>query len=87
MVSISICLQVTLVLNYEIPLDSNGNFDCRTYLSNISYARRADKSGIVINFVDSQRSLDNLKFAEDHFEKEMESLDTENPMDIQKIQS
>ena len=78
--------QVTLVVNYDIPTDATGKPDCETYLHRIGRTGRFGKSGIAINFVDSQRSMEHLQTIKDHFQKPIELVDTDDYEEVEKIQ-
>ena len=80
-------LQVTLVINYDIPLDANRKPDCETYLHRIGRTGRFGKSGLAINFVDGRRSHENLMTIQKHFEKDITRLDAEDPDAIEKLQT
>ena len=58
-----------MVVNFDMPVDMNGRPDCETYLHRIGRTGRFGKSGVAINMVDSQRSMDVLKQIEAHFRK------------------
>ena len=59
--------QVTIVVNYDLPVDLKGHADCETYLHRIGRTGRFGKSGLAINLVDPSRSMNVLKDIEDHF--------------------
>ena len=61
--------QVTMVVNFDLPVDMNGRPDCETYLHRIGRTGRFGKSGVAINMVDSERSMAILKQIESHFRK------------------
>ena len=61
--------QVTVVVNFDLPVDMNGQADCETYLHRIGRTGRFGKSGLAINFVDGPRSMDIMKIIQDHFGK------------------
>lgn len=61
--------QVTVVVNFDLPVDIARRADCETYLHRIGRTGRFGKAGIAINLVDSQESLTLLKHIEDHFGK------------------
>ena len=77
---------MTLVVNYDVPLDANRQPDPETYLHRIGRTGRFGKKGIAVNFVDGQRSLRTLKAIEEHFGRKIERLDTEDPNAIEKLQ-
>ena len=58
-----------MVVNFDVPVDMNGQPDFETYLNRIERAGRFGKSGDAINMVDSQRSMEVLKQIEAHFRK------------------
>ncbi|KAL1459165.1 hypothetical protein WDU94_011172 [Cyamophila willieti] len=78
--------QVTIVINFDLPIDMEGKADCETYLHRIGRTGRFGKSGIAINLVD-QGSLHVLKEIEKHFGKKIELLDTEDVDDQGKFRN
>jgi ATP-dependent RNA helicase DDX19/DBP5 len=62
-------LQITLVINYDVPVDRTGRADYATYLHRIGRSGRFGRSGIALNFVSDQRSLNTLKDIERYFGK------------------
>lgn len=65
--------QVTLVVNFDLPVDLAGHADNETYLHRIGRAGRFGKRGFAVNLVDSQRSMDIIKQIEVHFSEFHES--------------
>jgi len=61
--------QVTMVVNFDLPVDQSGRADCETYLHRIGRTGRFGKSGVAINLVDGPRSMQVLQFIESHFSK------------------
>lgn len=59
--------QVTLVVNFDLPVDLSGRADNDTYLHRIGRSGRFGKRGFAVNLVDSQRSLDIIRQIESHF--------------------
>nr|CAD7456166.1 unnamed protein product [Timema tahoe] len=47
--------QVTIVVNYDLPIDLHRQPDCETYLHRIGRTGRFGKSGIAINLVDGKK--------------------------------
>jgi ATP-dependent RNA helicase DDX19/DBP5 len=78
--------KVTLVVNYDIPLDVTRKPDCETYLHRIGRTGRFGKSGLAINFVDGRNSFDNLMYIQKHFGREIVKLDASDPDEIGKLQ-
>jgi ATP-dependent RNA helicase DDX19/DBP5 len=77
--------QVTLVINYDLPVDVHGNADCETYLHRIGRTGRFGKTGIAINLVDSEKSYEIMRDIERHFGRKIELLDAEDVDDIEKL--
>lgn len=77
--------QVTIVVNFDLPIDLNGQADCETYLHRIGRTGRFGKSGIAINLVDSPESMEICKAIEAHFGKKINYLDAEDSDEIEKI--
>ena len=61
--------QVTIVVNFDLPIDQSGQADCETYLHRIGRTGRFGKSGLAINLIDGPRSMSVLKQIEGHFSK------------------
>ncbi|XP_055629576.1 DEAD-box helicase Dbp80 [Toxorhynchites rutilus septentrionalis] len=79
--------QVTIVVNFDLPMDQHGRADCETYLHRIGRTGRFGKNGIAINLVDSDRSMQICRTIENHFQKKIQLLDAENSDEIEKIGS
>ncbi|XP_067140022.1 DEAD-box helicase Dbp80-like [Centruroides vittatus] len=78
--------QVTLVVNFDLPVDQKGNADCETYLHRIGRTGRFGKSGIAINMVDGKRTMKILEDIEHHFKRKITRLDAEDVDEIEKIE-
>lgn len=78
--------QVTIVVNYDLPLDVSGKPDCETYLHRIGRTGRFGKHGLAINLVDGPKTLDILRQIETHFGKPILKLDADDVDEIEKIQ-
>ncbi|XP_045470399.1 DEAD-box helicase Dbp80 [Harmonia axyridis] len=77
--------QVTIVVNFDLPIDLNGGPDCDTYLHRIGRTGRFGKSGIAINLIDSQESMRICKAIEDHFQRKIQFLNADDSDEIEKI--
>jgi ATP-dependent RNA helicase DDX19/DBP5 len=62
-------LQITLVINFDVPVDQSGKPDYATYLHRIGRSGRFGRSGIALNFVSDERSKRTLKQIEQYFGK------------------
>lgn len=78
--------QVTVVVNYDLPLDAKGRPDFETYLHRIGRTGRFGKSGVAINLVEGSRGLALLKQIEDHFGRTILKLDATSADELEKIQ-
>merc|ERR1719430_2222915 len=67
--------QVTIVVNFDLPVDVTGKADCETYLHRIGRTGRFGKHGLAINLVDGPKSMTVLKEIERHFGKDIIKLD------------
>ena len=61
--------QVTVVVNFDLPLDHMKRPDCETYLHRIGRTGRFGKTGIAINMIDGYRSRQHLGVIQQHFGK------------------
>ncbi|KAJ8684387.1 hypothetical protein QAD02_020179 [Eretmocerus hayati] len=77
--------QVTLVVNFDLPMDQHQRADCETYLHRIGRTGRFGKSGIAINLVDSPVAMQICLDIEKHFKKKIHLLDAEDADEIEKI--
>ncbi|XP_034186910.1 putative ATP-dependent RNA helicase Dbp80 [Osmia lignaria lignaria] len=77
--------QVTIVVNFDLPMDQNRQADCETYLHRIGRTGRFGKSGIAINLIDSPHAMQLCKDIEKHFGKKIHYLDAEDADEIEKI--
>lgn len=58
---------VCMVINYDVPVDGNGNPDFETYLHRIGRTGRFGRKGTAINLVEGQKSIQILAAIEAHF--------------------
>lgn len=73
---------VCLVVNYDVPVDKDGNPDFETYLHRIGRTGRFGRKGTAINLIGDQRSIEVLAAIEGHFStggKEMIAMATCDP--------
>lgn len=77
--------QVTLVINFDMPITSKREADCETYLHRIGRTGRFGKSGVAVNFITTDRDWEIMKEIEKHFNKEIIQLnDTEDYDEMQE---
>ncbi|KAH8039884.1 hypothetical protein HPB51_009140 [Rhipicephalus microplus] len=67
--------QVTVVINFDLPVDMKGRADCETYLHRIGRTGRFGKSGFAVNLVEGSRGLQVIKQIEEHFARTIKKLD------------
>lgn len=61
---------VCLVINYDVPVDKDGQPDFETYLHRIGRTGRFGRKGSAINLINDQKSLEVLAAIENHFSME-----------------
>ena len=71
-------LQVSLVINFDIPLDANNRPDPDTYLHRIGRTGRFGRSGVSINFVYNERSLKDMLAIQRFLGRPIQKVATEN---------
>merc|ERR1712012_167425 len=79
--------QVTVVVNFDLPLTPDHKPDCETYLHRIGRTGRFGKNGIAINFVDGTRTMNTMKAIEKHFGRTIHKLDADDLDAIAKIEN
>lgn len=77
--------QVSMVVNFDLPMDLDGNADNETYLHRIGRTGRFGKRGFAVNMVDSEYSMDLLRQIELHFQRKIIRLDTDNLEEMEKL--
>ncbi|CAH2318355.1 ATP-dependent RNA helicase DDX19B [Pelobates cultripes] len=77
--------QVSVVINFDLPVDKDGNPDNETYLHRIGRTGRFGKRGLAINMIDSKHSMNILQRIQQHFNKKIEKLDTDDIDELEKI--
>lgn len=78
--------QVTLVVNYDLPVYRNQNANCESYLHRIGRTGRFGKKGIAVNMVTTEQDMMVIRQIETHFGKKIIHLDTNNVDEIEKIE-
>ncbi|KAM7405207.1 hypothetical protein PAMP_012487 [Pampus punctatissimus] len=79
--------QVTLVVNFDLPVDMDGNADNETYLHRIGRAGRFGRRGFAVNMVDGKDSMDIINQIEMHFNRRITKLDTDNLDEMENMMS
>ncbi|XP_061907913.1 ATP-dependent RNA helicase DDX19A isoform X2 [Entelurus aequoreus] len=76
--------QVSLVVNFDLPVDQDGNADNETYLHRIGRTGRFGRRGVAINMVDSQHGMEVIRQIETHFDRKILKLDSLNFEEMEK---
>ncbi|XP_072333777.1 ATP-dependent RNA helicase DDX19A-like isoform X2 [Scyliorhinus torazame] len=77
--------QVSIVVNFDLPLTHDKEPDCETYLHRIGRTGRFGKQGLAVNMVDGCKSLDILHRIQDHFNRKIQQLDSKDLEQIERI--
>ena len=77
--------QVSLVVNFDLPVGVDGNADCETYLHRIGRTGRFGRNGLAINMVDGPKAYNTLKQIENHFGRKIIRLDTDNLEEVEGL--
>lgn len=78
-------LQVTMVVNYDIPMERTGRPDAETYIHRIGRSGRFGRQGVAINFTCDDKSRRNLMEIQQYFGKEIHQLPTDDIEAVGKI--
>lgn len=71
-------LQVSLVINFDIPLDGDHRPDPETYLHRIGRTGRFGRTGVSINFVHDEKSYQQMMTIQKFFGKPLTEVSTHN---------
>ncbi|KAM9786072.1 ATP-dependent RNA helicase DDX19A [Neosynchiropus ocellatus] len=77
--------QVSLVVNFDLPVDLEGNADNETYLHRIGRTGRFGKKGFAVNMVESQKSMEIINQIEMHFNRKIRKLDPANLEEMERV--
>eukprot|EP00164_Ancoracysta_twista_P001206 GFYU01001581.1.p1 GENE.GFYU01001581.1~~GFYU01001581.1.p1 ORF type:complete len:496 (+),score=163.30 GFYU01001581.1:87-1490(+) len=78
-------LQVSLVINFDIPAGRNGEAEPETYLHRIGRTGRFGRKGVAINLVHDQPSKMRLKAIQDWYENTIELTSQDNIEELEKF--
>lgn len=76
---------VSLVVNYDLPLDVLDQIDFEAYLHRIGRTGRFGRTGVSIILVDSKNTWQQMRQIERHFCKEIEHVQTEDWQQVEKL--
>ncbi|XP_015908282.1 ATP-dependent RNA helicase DDX19A [Parasteatoda tepidariorum] len=77
--------QVTVVINFDLPMNQAGEADCETYLHRIGRTGRFGKSGLAINMIDGKKSMAVLRQIEEHFQKKIKKVDANEIDELEEM--
>lgn len=77
--------QVTIVINYDLPIDQLNRPDFETYLHRIGRTGRFGKKGLAINFVDGNRTMRMVNDIAKHFGKTINLLEVDDLDELEKL--
>jgi ATP-dependent RNA helicase DDX19/DBP5 len=77
-------LSITLVVNFDIPLNRYNRPDPETYIHRIGRSGRFGRKGVAINFVSNDKSRKDLAAIAQHFQHDIVRLPTD---DMEKLSS
>lgn len=77
--------QVTVVVNFDLPVDVAHKPDYETYLHRIGRTGRFGKQGLALNMVDGHNSMQILQAIEKHFGKPIKKLNTDDVDELEKL--
>ncbi|XP_053704746.1 ATP-dependent RNA helicase DDX19A isoform X2 [Synchiropus splendidus] len=77
--------QVSLVVNFDLPVDLEGNADNETYLHRIGRTGRFGKKGFAVNMVENNKSMEIINQIEMHFNRKIKKLDPANLEELERI--
>ncbi|NXG66620.1 DDX25 helicase, partial [Hemiprocne comata] len=78
--------QVTIVVNFSLPINERKKPDFETYLHRIGRTGRFGKDGIAFSMVESQ-DVRLVRMIEEHFQTKIKQLDPDDMDEIEKLQS
>ncbi|KAI9583595.1 DEAD-box helicase Dbp80-like [Glossina fuscipes] len=79
--------QVTIVVNFDLPINAKGTADCDTYLHRIGRTGRFGKQVIAINLIHSNKTMQLCREIEKHFKKPIKEINADNVEDTEKLDS
>jgi len=77
--------QVTIVVNYDLPIDHMAQPHYETYLHRIGRTGRFGKTGLAINFVDGRKTMALVEQISHHFGKPINKLEVDDLDELEKL--
>lgn len=76
---------VSMVVNYDVPLDVNGRPDPSTYLHRIGRTGRFGRVGVSVSFIHDRKSYEQMEEIRQYFKVEMTRVPTEDMDEVEKV--
>merc|ERR1719427_1712720 len=77
--------QVTIVVNYDVPIDQMNKPDFETYLHRIGRTGRFGKNGLAVNFVDGRKTMGMVDQISQHFGVPINRLEVDDLDELEKL--
>ncbi|KAL0088580.1 P-loop containing nucleoside triphosphate hydrolase protein [Phycomyces blakesleeanus] len=78
-------LQVSLVINYDMPELPEGGVDVEAYLHRVGRTGRFGRTGVSLNFVHDKDSWDKMNFVEKYFNRPIHRLSIDDLQETERI--
>lgn len=76
---------VSMVVNYDVPLDVNGRPDPSTYLHRIGRTGRFGRVGVSVSFIHDRKSYEQMEAIREYFKVDMTRVPTEDMDEVEKV--
>lgn len=76
---------VSMVVNYDVPTDQNGNPDPSTYLHRIGRTGRFGRVGVSVTFIHDRRSYEQMEYIRQYFNVSMTRVPTEDMDEVERV--
>ncbi|KAI9274550.1 P-loop containing nucleoside triphosphate hydrolase protein [Phascolomyces articulosus] len=77
-------MQISVVINYDMPLDHRGNPEPEAYLHRVGRTGRFGRTGVSINFVHDRQSWEHMRAIEEHFQRPITRVQTEDWEEVER---
>ncbi|KAI8378848.1 DEAD-domain-containing protein [Choanephora cucurbitarum] len=77
--------QVSMVVNYDLPIGQDGNPDVEAYLHRVGRTGRFGRKGVSVNLIHDRQSWEKMTFIEHHFQIRMNKIPPNDLEEAEKI--
>ncbi|KAI8140699.1 P-loop containing nucleoside triphosphate hydrolase protein [Fennellomyces sp. T-0311] len=77
-------MQISVVINYDMPLDVHNNPEPEAYLHRVGRTGRFGRTGVSINFVHDRRSWEHMRAIEEHFNRPITRVQTDDWEEVER---